>query len=70
MHLILETTSNTQHTFLEVLTSTLTRCATSIEETNYTGEHKFGSAHLLSPHAVLCPLNSTWPEAIHSIPTA
>ena len=52
MRLILETTSNAQHTFLEVLTSTLTRRATSVEEANHTGKHKSSSAHLLSPRAV------------------
>ena len=37
---------------------------------NYMGEHKSSLAHLLSPCAVPCLLNSTWPEAIHSVPTA
>ena len=68
--LVLETTSNVQHTFLEVLTSTLTWCATRVKETNHTSEHKSSSAHLLSPCTVPCLLNSTWPKAICSVPTA
>ena len=65
--LVLETISDAQYTFLEVLTSTLTRRAMSVEGTNHTGEHKFGSAHSLSSRAVPRSLSTTWPEAIHSV---
>ena len=71
MRFVLETNPNAMpYTFLDILTSTLTRRATSIEEMNHMGEHEFSSAHLLSPCAVPHALSSTWPEAICSVPTA
>ena len=69
-HLILETISDAQYTFLEVLTSTLMRRATGVEGTNHTGKHKFGSAHSLSSRVVPRSLSTTWPEAIRSVPIA
>ena len=68
--LVLETISDAQYTFFEVLTSTLMRRATGIEGTNHTGEHKFGSAHSLSSRAVPRSLSTTRPEAIRSVPIA
>ena len=67
MRLVLETISDAQYTFLEVLTSTLTRHTTSVEGTNHTGEHKFSSAHSLSSRVVPRSISPTWPEAIHSV---
>ena len=69
-HLILETISDAQYTFLEVLTSTFTRRATGVEGTNHMGEHKFGSAHSLSSRAVPRSISTTRPEAIRSVPIA
>ena len=68
--LVLETISDAQYMFLEVLTSTLTRHAMSVEGTNHMGEHKFGSAHSLSSRAVPRSLSTTRPEAIRSVPIA